>query len=115
MGHTLSKTPLCPDCTRAKAAARNASSYYQTSEWRRLAGAAVQRDGECAICMGRARLTANHIIPRQGGGPDALPNLMTLCGSCHSGYEAAVRHGRDTELRRLVDRVRALLIERRTL
>lgn len=110
MGHTLSKTPLCPDCAKAKAADRNGSSYYQTKAWRRLSRAAIRRDGECAVCMGTYRLTANHIIPRREGGPDSLPNLMTMCGPCHSTYEADTRHGKDTELRRLVDGIRRALI-----
>lgn len=86
---------------------RNASSFYQTPGWRRLQRACIARDGACQVTGSTRRLTAHHVIPRERGGPDELGNLVTLAGDVHSQYEADVRHGRNTELRREVDRVLA--------
>jgi 5-methylcytosine-specific restriction endonuclease McrA len=89
----------CPDCARA----RDRADPYQSPEWRAKAKALKKRLRECAICGGTERLTAHHKQARKAGGPDEEANLMLLCGSCHSQYEADKRAGKDTELRRLVD------------
>lgn len=86
---------------------RNTASFYQSPGWRRLARACIARDRACVVTGSTHRLTAHHVIPRESGGPDELGNLVTLAGDVHSQYEADVRHGRDTPLRREVDRVLA--------
>lgn len=86
-------------------AERNARSFYTSKTWRRLRRACIRRDGRCLVpgCNSRERLTAHHRVPREQGGPDSLENLRTLCASCHSRYEADVRAGRITRLRRAVE------------
>lgn len=80
---------------------RNERSYYQTPEWRRLRKAVAGRP--CAVCESRKRVVAHHREGRKAGGEDVAANLIPLCGSCHSTYEADLRAGRDTELVRLVE------------
>lgn len=75
----------------------------------------MERDGACLLCSSTSRLTANHINPRGSGGLDVLENLMTMCGACHSTYEADVRYDRSTDLRRRVDKIRAALMSSRGL
>ena len=41
-------------------------------------------DFTCQACGTRRKLTVDHIIPESRGGPLALDNLQTLCGSCNS-------------------------------
>src|SRR5438093_10580937 len=66
------------------------TTFYQTSEWRRLARAAKVRDDErCQVCGDRrgdpfAILHAHHIVPRASGGADDESNLITLCDLCHA-------------------------------
>lgn len=87
----------CPSCQRE----RDRNDFYQSPEWRQLAARA--KADACDICAGSERLTAHHSHARRDGGPDKEDNIVTLCGSCHSQYEADKRAGKDTELRRLVD------------
>lgn len=94
----------CPTCTSS----RNRASPYQRPEWRRLARNAT-RGRTCDVCGSGDRVTAHHMNPRTDGGPDALENLLPLCGSCHSQYEADVRHDRDTPHRRLIDQIASAL------
>ncbi len=64
--------------------------FYGSAEWKRLRAACIQRDG--GRCVARdcktpdrghgGRLTADHIVERRKGGPDALTNLRTLCALC---------------------------------
>lgn len=105
----------CSSCQSRKDRTRNQGSYYQTPDWRSLARACIDRDGNCLICGSTHRLTANHIIGRAQRGPDALENLMTMCGRCHSTFEADTRHDRQTDHRRRVDELRAHLITSRAL
>lgn len=111
----LSKRSRCPQHERERTAARNAVDPYQHRGWRRLSRACVRRDGACLICGSTVRMTANHIEPRALGGPDHLDNLMTMCGSCHSTYESAVRWDKRTELRDRVDTIRRQLAVQRGL
>jgi len=100
----------CAPCQSDKDRARNQASYYQTPEWRTMAQACIERDGNCMVCTSTSRMTANHIIGRAAGGPDTVENLMTMCGRCHSTFEADTRNYRSTDLRRRVDEIRAALI-----
>lgn len=106
----LTQGSRCAPCQSRKDRRRNRASFYQTSTWRALAQACIERDGNCLLCSSTSRMTANHIIARTAGGPDVLENLMTMCGRCHSTYEADLRYGRSSELRRRVDEIRAALI-----
>lgn len=87
---------------------RNQRSPYVTREWRRLSQAVTARDGRCQVpsCGSTSRLVAHHLENRREGGPDAMDNLVTLCASCHSRYEADRRAGRRTALRRAVESLR---------
>ena len=60
--------------------------YYRSAEWRLLRKAALLRDGgHCATPGCEAKAShVDHIVPRKAGGADALPNLRSLCASCHS-------------------------------
>lgn len=95
----------CPRCQSKRDRERNSTSYYQSREWRRLRRACIMRDRCCVVTGSTHRMTAHHVIAREAGGPDSLENLATLAGDVHSAYEAAVRDGKDTPLRRRVDQV----------
>jgi 5-methylcytosine-specific restriction endonuclease McrA len=105
----LTPRSVCEECQRERDATKNAKSYYQTAEWRRLSARAIRRDGECLVCAHLVRLedggalVAHHVIGRAHGGPDILQNLVTLCSSHHSTYEGLKRAGRATRLTRLVE------------
>lgn len=64
-------------------------SFYHTQRWRRLAAACLRRDPICRTpgCTERAS-HADHVIPREEGGPDDLSNLRGLCASCHNRRSA---------------------------
>lgn len=49
------------------------------------------------------RVVAHHLIARVEDGPLNEWNLLPLCGSHHSAYEALTRAGRETQLTRFVD------------
>lgn len=90
----------CRACRRKKAA----ESFYHSPEWKRLRRAKRgEGNAACAICESTERLTLHHRQGRRRGGLDVLENLIWLCGTHHSQYEADLRGQRDTELRRLVD------------
>jgi hypothetical protein len=114
-----SPTAICERCRRGeernKGRRRTSNAFYLTPRWRRLAKRVTRRDGKCAGCTSTRRLTAAHIIPRADGGLDTERNLFTLCGSCHSRWEADTRHGRHTEHRQQIDTIRKLLIHHRSL
>jgi 5-methylcytosine-specific restriction endonuclease McrA len=101
----LSQQRRCPEHQSARDRARNEQSYYQSPAWRSLSALVVRRDRLCVVlgCGSRHRLAAHHLRPRTEGGPDHPANLITLCASCHSTYEADVRACRDTWLRRIVE------------
>jgi len=64
--------------------------FYHAAEWRRLRAAVKKRDRyRCVMpdCEtpgrgGGGRLTVDHVVPRDQGGPDAMHNLRTLCSAC---------------------------------
>lgn len=62
--------------------------FYSSPAWRALRTAALRRDGYrcttpgCGATAKTARLSVDHIVSRRSGGPDALSNLVTRCGSC---------------------------------
>lgn len=90
----------CPECRRAE----DQCDYYQSKEWRRLRRKA--KADSCAVCGGTDRLTVHHGQARREGGADALSNLqVTLCGQCHSQFEADKRAGDNTELVRIVNAI----------
>lgn len=94
------------------------SGFYASKFWRRLARACIRRDGRCCICAGTNRLTAAHIRarPKGQGEPcelDRIDNLMTLCGPCHSRYEADVKARKVTPHRQLVDSIGGALLKAR--
>ena len=81
--------------------------YYRTPDWLKLRAAALKRDAyRCVVpgCGQRARVV-DHVVSRNAGGADALPNLRSLCryhdnalkerpdgtrrrnGSAHRGHE----------------------------
>lgn len=111
----LTAMSRCAPCRSSRDRVRNRTSYYQTPQWRSIAHACVERDGCCLVCWSTLRLTANHIIGRADRGPDSVENTMTLCGDCHSTFEADARYGRQTDLRRRVDAIRHTLILERGL
>ncbi len=87
----------CFTCARE----RDRDDPYQKRSWRKLAKSA--KASECAVCQGTERLTAHHSHARRDGGPDTEANLVTLCGSCHSQYEADKRAEKQTHLRAFVE------------
>jgi 5-methylcytosine-specific restriction enzyme A len=56
--------------------------------WRVIRLMVLRRDPLCvdpfAIGCHRASGHADHVVPKQHGGPDALENLQGLCDRCHS-------------------------------
>lgn len=87
---TTNKGGRCDLHTRQRVSQHNArNAYYQSSEWRALRRACLDRDhSRCVVCTDTYRLTAHHIHARELGGADAIENLTTLCGRCHSSLEA---------------------------
>jgi hypothetical protein len=58
-------------------------SYYNTVEWRDLRRSVLRRDrGTCQYCGGSA-VTADHVVPRERGGPDHPDNLVAACALCN--------------------------------
>lgn len=97
----------CREC-RCK---RNSNNYYLSPAWRRLRKLVLVRDsGRCVVCSSTIRLFVHHVKGRVGGGADAINNLITLCQACHNRYEGDLRAGRDTEHRRLIDRIAEQLL-----
>ena len=46
-----------------------------------------KQEGHCAGCLTLfpfRNMTADHVVPRAGGGTDHLDNLQLLCGACNS-------------------------------
>ena len=75
---------------RKYASFENTPEYYETQDWKILAGKIRKRDNfTCQICgvhgpRDRVLLHVHHIKPRGRGGPDEPYNLVTLCASCHA-------------------------------
>ncbi len=60
----------------------------QEPEWRAIAKVVKARDKHtCKSCRIKVGLTVHHIIPREEGGKDYPPNLITLCENCHNEIE----------------------------
>jgi hypothetical protein len=92
----------CNVCRRKQ----DRASYYQSPQWRTIRALLIH--DACDLCGSTYRLTLHHTQGRRRGGSDRPENLRwTLCGTCHSRYEADVRTDRDTELRRRIEAVRA--------
>jgi len=75
--------------------ARRPSAYergYTSATWRRQRAATLKRDPICSESgCGQPSTDADHIVPREQGGSDALENLVGLCHAHHSAKTA----GRD--------------------
>lgn len=55
-------------------------------EYKRLCSSVLHRDKyRCRLCKVRNNLHCHHIVFRSQGGGDVTSNVITLCGSCHSG------------------------------
>jgi 5-methylcytosine-specific restriction protein A len=70
-----------------------AKKFYQSKQWQALREQCRQEAfGLCAECNKAGRLkqgsAADHIVPREQGGGDAIENLQYLCGECHSRKSA---------------------------
>ena len=59
------------------------ASYYG-EEWTEVRAAVLERDErKCRVCGKGGRVEVHHIRPHQPGRPHELPNLITLCATCH--------------------------------
>jgi 5-methylcytosine-specific restriction protein A len=78
---------------------RGRDKYYQTREWKALRAQVLNRDkGICQACKREGLTheagkyaTADHIIPRNQGGPDRLDNLELICKRQHDIKSAKER------------------------
>lgn len=66
--------------------------YYRGPNWARQRGKARDRDGhECQHCGSKNQLQVHHIVPYESFDDhqeaNRLPNLITLCVSCHQRVE----------------------------
>jgi hypothetical protein len=57
-------------------------AFYNSAEWKALRQAVLARDPICKHCGKDPSVVADHIVPRNRGGPDTLDNLQGLCKSC---------------------------------
>jgi hypothetical protein len=103
------KTRYCFDCKPTVNRARHAKydearkeaesrKFYNSRFWRGLAAQQKRLFPYCQwkhpdgdLCRAVDRLAADHIIPREKGGEDALHNLQSLCFSHH-----AIKTGQET-------------------
>jgi 5-methylcytosine-specific restriction endonuclease McrA len=55
--------------------------FYHTDTWRKLRRQALERDRHTCVVegCGKRATTVDHIVSRSKGGPNALPNLRSLC------------------------------------
>ena len=93
----------CAACERKRNRLKAATSPYHTAEWRRLSKQVKARDGTCRVCASTVRLAAHHRVPVSRGGANDPANVIALCQSHHTQYTNAVRDGKDTPLRRLLE------------
>uniref|UniRef100_A0A6M3KL81 Putative homing endonuclease n=1 Tax=viral metagenome TaxID=1070528 RepID=A0A6M3KL81_9ZZZZ len=57
-------------------------------EWKAIVKVVKARDKHsCQSCRIKIGLTVHHILPREDGGTDYPPNLITLCNYCHNEIE----------------------------
>lgn len=62
---------------------RKYRAYLKSDEWKETRQAAVKRDGRrCQKCGNTGRLQVHHTSYDRRG-KDSLPDLVTLCSSCH--------------------------------
>lgn len=58
-------------------------AYLKSNEWKETRQAAVKRDGRrCQTCGSTGRLQVHHTCYDRRG-KDSLPDLVTLCSTCH--------------------------------
>jgi hypothetical protein len=93
----------CRVCESRRNKTKNATSYYQTPEWRQLRKTITK---ECAYCGSTYRVAGHHVQGRKAGGPDTAENLVPLCQPHHSQIEADLRSNRSTDLTRFVESIR---------
>lgn len=70
------------------------SEKGQSKRWNQLRAETIARDGgKCVICdlSQWEKLAVHHILPRRCDGKDELPNLMTVCHSCHMRIHGVMR------------------------
>jgi hypothetical protein len=54
----------------------------------------IARDGECCVWCGLALsvedegATIEHVLPRSGGGPNTLENMVLACGPCNHSRQS---------------------------
>lgn len=61
----------------------NIPKYYSSFQWQELRREVLRRDkGVCRYC-GDPAFTADYVIPRKAGGPDAALNLVAVCQRCN--------------------------------
>lgn len=78
-----------------------AQASYRSADWRRSRRADLEEGGaRCAWCGSTERLVRHHLHPKRDGGSDS--DVLLLCPTDHSAYEAAERYDNDTPLRRFV-------------
>lgn len=108
-GRPFPARPRVQHCSEHRAPVAAARASYQTPEWRAARAEALADAGgrcEIAACQTcRYRVAAHHVDPKAAGGSDL--RVVVLCGPHHSQYEADVRYGRDTDVRREVDSLAA--------
>jgi RNA-directed DNA polymerase len=59
-------------------------AHYYGEEWTEIRAQALTRDGRrCRVCGDGGRIEVHHIRPWKPGMEHELPNLITLCATCH--------------------------------
>lgn len=59
-------------------------AHYYGEGWTEARAAVLERDGRtCRVCGKKGKLEVHHIRPWRPGRAHDLPNLITLCGTCH--------------------------------
>jgi 5-methylcytosine-specific restriction endonuclease McrA len=65
-----------------------AEKFEEDVEWKAITKVVKARDKHaCRSCGIKIGLTVHHILPREEGGTDFPPNLITLCKYCHDEIE----------------------------
>lgn len=78
---------FCPECIRARDAARGTTDSRGLGwSYQKKRAAILQRDGYvCWLCGQPGADTVDHVIPRARGGTDDDDNLRAAHLSCNSG------------------------------
>jgi RNA-directed DNA polymerase len=59
-------------------------AHYYGEEWTEIRDAVLERDDKtCQVCGKAGRVEVHHIRPWKPGMAHELPNLITLCATCH--------------------------------